>query len=154
MTIKRKRRGTFDDNLVGVVGIVFIVFLTIGFMVLTVNHIKEYVASKTFETATARVVGDVDINKITKEDKYGNIESVTKYYTYDYVFTVDGEDYYGNVFNIEKYYGDSFEVKYDKNDPSHFIIGDEAKPPVTMCIVLILLIGLSCFTVYRVISDW
>jgi len=131
-------------------GAVVLLLVLIGCVYLTGKYTKEYFDSKHYKTTAAHVIGDVKVNRVTEEDKYGNIKSEHKYYDFEYVYEVDGKEYSGDKSNFEGYYGDTFEVLYDENNPENHVIGDEATFPVGFYIASLVILGLLGFTVYRI----
>lgn len=152
-TRKKGRKTPLSDKLIMIIGTLFICLLFIGSMFLTVKNIGEFNDSKNYKEATAYVVGDVTIDKITEKDERGFVKSETKYYDYDYAFEVDGKEYSGSKMHVEEYYGDTFTILYDEKNPEHFVIADEASLPILMCVVTLVLGLLSGFGIYRTITD-
>lgn len=150
---KSKVKSPMSDKIVMLVGSIVMVLLFVGSVILTGKYIKEYQDSKSYKSTTAYIVGDISINKITEEDKYGNVKSVKKYYDYKYVFEVNGQEYGGEKNNSEEYYGESFEVLYDENDPAKFVIAEEATFPLLLLFISIGLGVLAGAGIYKTITD-
>ena len=150
---KKGRKTPISDKINMIIGTLIMCLLFIGSLFLTVKYIREFSASKTYKEATAYIISDVNIDRITKKDNYGNITSETNYYDYEYAFEVNGKKYTGSKTHVEEYYGDTFTVLYDENNPEHFVIADEAAFPVLLCIATIILGVLSGLGIYRTITD-
>lgn len=136
-----------------IIGAIVLLLAFIGCAYLTGKYTKEFFDSKNYETATAYVVGEVKVNKVTEKDKYGNIKSEHKYYDYEYVYEVDGMEYSGEKSNFEGYFGDEFEVLYDADNPGKHVIGDEATFPIGLYLASLFVLVLLGYTVYRIITD-
>lgn len=154
MAKKKKKRKQIADRGITFIGVVIMGFLTVVCAFLTIKSTIEYKDSKSYVSADATVVGDVNINRITREDKFGDIVSEKRYYDYTYSFIVDGRVYYGEKNNVEEYYGDTFKVLYDENDPNKFIIEEEAKFPIGLYIALFFLLSLESVGIYKFVADY
>lgn len=150
---KNKKKFTLKGKGAMLVGAIVFLMMFIGCVVLTGKYTKEYFDSKNYASTTAYVVGEVKTNRITDKDEYGNVKAVHEYYDYKYVFEVDGKEYTGEKNNVEEYYGDSFTVLYDENNPSKFVIGDEASFPVILFVASVFVFAIFGYTVYRIITD-
>jgi len=135
------------------IGAIVLLFVFAGCVYLTGKYTKEFFDSKNYESTTAYVYGEVSVNKVTDKDKYGNVKSEHKYYTFDYLYEVDGEEYYGEKNNFEGYFGDEFTVLYNADNPEKHVIGDEATFPIGLYLASLFILGLFGFTVYRIFID-
>lgn len=151
---KKSNKKNQGDLIIIIVSVVLYTALFIGAIILCGKYINSYFESKNYSSAKAYVDGEVQKNVIEKKvDSSSSRKTVTKYYTYKYVFEVDGQKYYGEKNNTSEYYGDEFTVLYNPNNPNEFVIEDESGFPILFTVIVIAMAALEIYAIYKVVDE-